>query len=561
VSGLPPGREILVVGGGPTGLTVACELWRRGVPCRVVDASPGPAPESRALGIHARTLELLDDLGVAESFLERGRRVHGANVYAEDKRIVHLSFDELESPYPFVLILAQSETERLLEAHLNQLGGRVERNVRLTQLSQDEDRVAVTLEHADGVQEEAFAGYVLGCDGAHSQVRKELGLDFPGAGYEETFALADVTIEGCGLPQDELYAFFSPEGVLVGFPFHEQDRWRLVMFVPDASENYEPGLEEFQTEFSLRTGLAGTLSEATWLAGFRIHHRQVPRYREGLCFVLGDAAHIHSPIGGQGMNTGMQDAYNLAWKLALVVRDEAPAAILDSYHSERHPIGAEVLATTHRATRAVLLRHPLGQAVRNRLASYLTSLEVVQRRMARTASQIAFNYRGSPIVGEVRPSVLSSNVVRDPDSEAPSVGDWFEFGAGPRPGERAPDMEWAPGERLHKRLHGIRHTLLLFDGAAATAAGYANLVEVAARAEERLGERIRVLVVVPDRTSNPTLDEAGLEVLVDVDGALHAIYGAGAECLYVIRPDGYVGFRSQPAGWEGLSAWIERVFL
>ena len=282
-----------------------------------------------------------------------------------------------------------------------------------------------------------------------------------------------------------------------------------------------------------RSKLPLTLSNPRWISSFRIHQRMVPAYRKGRAFVAGDAAHIHSPVGGQGMNTGMQDAMNLAWKLALVMRGAGQPAILDTYDAERRPIAAALLENTGLATRVVTLRSHVAREIRNKLIPIITSLDVVQRRIAQTASQIGLHYRRSAIVLEERLPIGSATVVRDRSSEDPSLADWLDFGGAPRAGDRAPDCvydEHAQDGRLFALLHRTKHTLLLFDGAAATAEGYANLSSIAARVREAHGANVDVKVIVP-RPAKPK--ELGSEsaVVLDAGGTLHRRYGAGSECL------------------------------
>jgi 2-polyprenyl-6-methoxyphenol hydroxylase-like FAD-dependent oxidoreductase len=547
----PQGPEVLICGAGPTGLTLACELYRHGVSCRIIDKGAGPPAESRALGIHSRTLEIFEDMGVLAPVLRQSRKLHGFNGYADGKRILHVSMDELDAPYPFILSLPQSDTERALIERLEALGGTVEWETELTEFSQDADHVTATLRHPIR-EEERFQGWLIGCDGAHSAVRPGLGLDFAGHAFEERLALADVCLESA-LPFDEGHVFLSPDGMLLVLPMPGDGRVRLVAQLgEDDPDDFEPTVEWFR-ELLVSRGLGpdALLSDATWLSVFRVHQRQVERYRVGQVLLCGDAAHIHSPVGGQGMNTGIQDAYNLAWKLALVVKAQAPETLLSSYHAERHPIGKGVLFATGNAMRAVTLRHPVGQAIRNHLGSVLSSLEVVRDRMRRNASQVGLSYRDSPIVGQHR-SAFSIDVLPDAESEAPGIGDYMDFGAGPQPGDRAPDVSYDTDARAFDLFAGTHHTLLLFDGAAATEAGYRTLEGITKTVSDRYGDRVQAHVVVPDAKRPAALGE-DVSVVLDPEGFFHDRYGAGAECLYLVRPDGYVGFRSQPANGDALA--------
>jgi len=566
---MDPTLDALVVGAGPVGLMMAGELARHGLSCRVIDENEGPSTTSKALGVHSRTLEVFEDIGALDEALARGRQIHANNVYAEGKRLLHVELDELDAPYPMVLDLPQSDTEEILERLAVSRGVKVERRTRLTALAQDEGGVRATL---DGGREEVRARWLLGCDGAHSTVRHALDLAFDGAPYDSVWLAADVAMDSV-LPDDEFHAFLSPEGALAIFPLPSPSRARIIYDRPGEAATAgapaagkpaapstvaPPTLEEVQVAFSARTRLRATLSDPRWLAGFRIHRRIASSFRKGRVFLAGDAAHIHSPLGGQGMNTGIQDAYNLAWKLALVARGVARPSLLDSYQAERHPVAAATLQGTGLATQLVTLRHPAARWARDRLAEVLSGVEVVQQRALRSATQVAVGYRKSPIVAEHRGSLIAARLGRG-GPEQPSFAEWLDFGAAPRPGDRAPDARYDGDRRLFDLLRGTRHTLLLFDGADATPAGYRALTSIADRVRQRLGDHVTPHIIVP-RTKRPAELAWDGSVVLDPEGVMHQRYGAAAECLYLVRPDGYVGFRSQPADIGTLDAYLSRIF-
>ncbi|MEI8258350.1 MAG: FAD-dependent monooxygenase, partial [Deltaproteobacteria bacterium] len=532
---------------------LACALARHGVACRVVEQGAAPSRLSRASGVHARTLEVLEALGCAEDLIARGRRLYGTNVYAGAERLVHVSFDDLDSPYPFVLMVPQHDTEMVLEARARALGVRIDRGVRLDAFTQDALGADVVLAGVDGTHESARVGWLVGCDGAESAVRKALGVGFAGDASEEHFALADVHIDW-NVPSDEGHVYFAPDGMLAAFPMPGEDRWRLM------AANVEDELDAgaFAALLESRSLHAATVSDPTWTTTFSVQRRLATSYRVGRAFVAGDAAHIHSPIGGQGMNTGIQDAFNLAWKLALVVRGEGRRGLLDSYELERRPIAALTIEGTDLATRVVTLRSALAREIRDLAAMYLTSLEAVQSRMVATAAETAVHYRGSPIVDEFRTSVARSRFLADRSTERPSMADWVEFSEAPAPGERARDALLATGERLFEYVHGPHHMLLLFDGAAATAEGYRGFVAIARAVRMRCGERVMIRMVVPSAERPAALPDDGT-VWLDPGGALHRRYGAGSECLFLFRPDGYVAFRSQPAHGDALMRYLDGV--
>lgn len=565
--------DVLVVGAGPTGLTMGAELLRHGASCRVVDALAEPATISKAAGVQARTMELWDAMGIAEAAAARSRIVRGMNMFSDGKRIAHIELRGVDSPYPHVYGISQRDVEEILSAHFVGLGGRVERAVTLEGFTQDDDGVTSTLARADGTREVVRSRWIVGCDGAHSRVRKVLGFSFEGAPYEEKIIQADVRVS---LPlmavDDEIVVLFGDAEMLALFPLFADGRYRLVVMGGPDAEAAEPTLEMFQR--ALDRFLPGArATDPAWMTSFRIHHRHVDRYRDRRAFIAGDACHIHSPVGGQGMNTGMQDAINLAWKLALVARGRGKDSLLDSYGPERMPIALALLENTDRAMGgiegALRMQHPLAVGLRNQVVSFITRLGVVQQGAARNLSMLEQHYRDSPLSVQDRQTVWKTNVLTSAETEAPGLADWAAFGDGPAPGDRAPDGPFtaprsnggaASPRRLHELFRGTPHLLLLFDGAASTAAGYANLASIARRIRERAGADVTTHVIVPHPARPAGLD-AGLHVLHDDDGALHRRYGARSECLYLLRPDGYVAYRNQPADGDKLLAYLNRIFV
>jgi len=551
--------DVLIVGAGPTGLLLAGELRRFGVTVRLVEKLAAPSPLSRAIALHARTLEVLEELGVAERFVQAGVRYRRARLFAGPSSgsvgepIVETSFDELDTAYPFALGLPQDVTERLLTELLATRGGQVERGVELVELTQDARGCRATLSQGEVVE----CAWVVGCDGAHSKVRKALGLTFAGETNPERFWLADVKA-AWDLPRDGITSFFGPDGVLACFPLPD-DRWRLIFSLGPATdgEPRDPTLAEVEGLASARAGRAAGLSDPAWLGAFRINTRQVAAYRVGRAFVAGDAAHIHSPVGGQGMNTGLQDAHALAWRLALVVRNHVSGAaapggaadrLLDSWSSERHAIGAAMLRATALATTVGTLRAPLARAVRDRVAGFLASLEPVQQRLVRSVAELDLTYRRSELVAEHQEPLLEARVGAAEAGEDPSVGSWLAFRAAPRAGDRALDarVEDKHGKPVQLRsLFGRgRHLLLLFDGRATTIEGDARLTQVARDAASLFGAAVEV-VIVTSRPRGASLTRA-CPVLYDPEGEAEARYGATTECGYLVRPDLHVGFRCQP---------------
>jgi 2-polyprenyl-6-methoxyphenol hydroxylase-like FAD-dependent oxidoreductase len=561
--------DVLVIGAGPTGLTLASELLRHGASVRLCEQLTEPVTYSKAAVVHARTMELFDAMGIAAPMIERSRIVHGMNVYSGGKRVAHIGFDGLiDSPYPHAYGLSQHDTEEVLAAHFARLGGTIERGVRLDSFSQDAEGVRATVVGSGDRREEIRAGWLVGCDGAHSTVRKTLRFSFEGAPYEEKLIQADVRVSFAQkFEEDEILTFLDEHGPAMMFPLFRDGRYRLILLNAGATDDVpaEPRLEDFQRGLDAR-GIDARVSDPAWTVAFRIHHRHVERLREGRVFLAGDAAHIHSPTGGQGMNTGIQDAVNLAWKLALTARGRGRPALLDSYEPERLPVIRALIAQTDRATRAidtaVKLRHPIAVALRNQLMSLATSLGVVQAQATASLAMLGVGYPDSPLCAQDRPTIWGTDVMARQDSESPTVRDWVAFGGGPAPGQRAPDAEARGGtgsepRRVHELVRSGRHVALLFDGAAATEAGYANLTRIARSVRGRFGDAVEPYLVVPTATAPAPARWEG-PTLLDEGGEIHQRYGARSEAIYLIRPDGYVGYRGQPAEGAKLEAWLDR---
>lgn len=539
---------VLVIGAGPCGLMMASELARQGVRCRIIDKAPRPSEYSKALAIHARTLEIFEKLGIAERFVSAGVKAHGVRVYAERKCIAHVSFDELESRYNFVLMIPQDETERLLGEHLESLGLAVERSVELTGFTQDANAVTATLKRSDGSQERCRGEYIVGCDGAHSSVRHILNLGFEGAEYEESFALADIGIES-NLPDDEITGFGGEKGLVFFFPI-THGRYRLIADVESFKPGTEPTVEELQNIIDSQCHIATRLHDPKWTAYFKIHRRQANAYRVGRAFIAGDAAHIHSPAGGQGMNTGFQDAYNLAWKIALVMKGIALPALLDSYATERHAVGRQVLKVTDAMTRIMEFRNPVATSIRNRLAPILSGLPFFQQRARRTMAELGVNYRESPIVGEYHEGLFQS---------------FAAFSGGPHAGDRVPDgdgLGTADGKtvRLYEMLRDDNHKLLLLGGAEAKSDDYRRLVSIGRQVADKYGNNLTSYIVTITGALPSNLAWDG-RVIHDERGTLHRALSALSPCLYVIRPDGYVGYRSFPPELAPLMEFFARIFV
>jgi 2-polyprenyl-6-methoxyphenol hydroxylase-like FAD-dependent oxidoreductase len=434
-----PEDQVLVVGAGPTGLTLAAQLLARGIRTRVIDKGAGPASQSRALSIQARTLELLDAMGLADAFVDHGHQVRRLRWYAGQRNLCDLDLARNGSRYGFVLDLPQSLTETLLRARVQELGGTIEQRLELVRLAERGGAVDATLRDAGAREIEVNAGYVVGCDGAHSRVRHELGLPFEGQPYPQDWLLADVALDGVGSDR-AVHAFFRPNGLpLVCVPMGSQ-RWRLVMANAGDRGGQPPTFAEIQELVAERAPWPIEVSDPQWLASFRSHLRSTSSYRRGRVLLAGDAAHVHSPAGGQGMNTGIMDAHNLAWKLALVADGCAPDTLLDTYGQERLPVASGVLEFTNKLVGLLTMQNRAKRALRDSVLPIVSRTPRVQRNAARRISQLSVAYPRSRLV--------------QPDGHR----------GGPKPGDRFPDVdvrgEHGP-DRLHHLLGSGRHLLIV----------------------------------------------------------------------------------------------------
>jgi 2-polyprenyl-6-methoxyphenol hydroxylase-like FAD-dependent oxidoreductase len=416
--------DVLIVGAGPTGLMLANQLARRGVRAMIIDRHSGPAQQTRALGVQARTMEIYAQLGIIDRALELGKRGTGANIWANGRKMARVPLGEAGSgatPYPYILILGQDDNERLMGERLRDWGVAVQWNTELVGLAQSPDHVTATLRQSDGTTRTVTAAWVAGCDGAHSAVRELTGITFPGAPYEHVFFVADVDVTGSMVP-DEVNVYLWRSGFHLFFPMRGKDHWRIVGILPEVLNGQKDvGFDDVLPSLRGEAGAGLSFRGCTWFSTYKIHHRSAARFRDRRCFLLGDAAHVHSPVGAQGMNTGLQDAYNLAWKLALVIGGRAHTRLLDSYEEERIPVARRLLETTDRAFRLIVADNWLAGLLRTqvlaRVAAFAMGLQAVQRFAFRTVSQIGIHYRPGP---------LSQSTTALPQG-APREGDRFPW--------------------------------------------------------------------------------------------------------------------------------------
>ena len=346
--------SVLICGAGPTGLMTACQLALRDIPFRIIDKSASATTQSRALVIHARTLEIFKQMGVAEKILELGEICRGVTWVFNGKETAHIKIvgDNL-TEFPYVFCLEQSKTEETLINFLKERGHEVERQVELVDYTKTNRGVTAQLKKSDGSIETMNADYLIGADGAHSIVRERMHLNLDGSTYLQTLFVIDCQVKA-NIRPNEIYLIMSEVGLIGLFPMiqshaNEQpgcSRYRVLGVLPAADKDKVVTFEDIQKNFSERIAMPGEIFDAAWISTYHAHHRHAKTFREDCCFIIGDAAHIHSPVGGQGMNTGLQDAYNLVWKLALVIQGKANDVLLDTFNTERMAVAEKLVKST-----------------------------------------------------------------------------------------------------------------------------------------------------------------------------------------------------------------------
>lgn len=524
--------EILIIGAGPTGLAAALAGIRQGLRVRIVDKIATRSDKSRALVVHARTLEFFQKLGIATEFVKRGTQTVEGVLSVEGKKLGGGTLGPVakeETPFPYALFMSQAETEGILEAALQQENVAVEYQTSFEGLKQDADGVTVMLRSPAGT-ETVRCLYLVGGDGAHSAVRHALGVAFSGAPYPQDFLLCDAHILAKFEPL-KLNLFLGKHGVLALFPLEGKSLTRAILAQPKgASGAAEPSVSECEAAIADYLGSPVKLDDVRWIARFRLHHRIAARFAVGRVFLAGDAAHIHSPAGGQGMNTGIQDAWNLMWKIAAVVRDHAHPALLETYHAERYRVGLFLLKRTDRLFQLAATRRPLLTRLRNALFPFAFKLgsffpHRVGVTLFRLVSQIGIRYRLSPLSVERR-------------SRVPSKA--------PRAGWRAPDVplksaqddtslfELTRGPSFHALVYG-RH----FD-----ASDQARWDNFAAAQPFPL----KVILIAA------TLQSAGF---IDHTGAFAHRFGVEGEAVFLLRPDGYIALATDDFEESQVAAYLD----
>lgn len=498
---------MLIAGGGPTGLVLALWLARFGVRFRIIDKASEPGTTSRAIGVQARTLELYRELGLADEIVERGLRFGTANLWVRGRPVAKVPFGDLGtgiSRYPYMLMFPQDEHERFLIDRLAELGVTVERPVELVSFEEHADGIVAKLKRSDGGSETCEAGYLAGCDGARSAAREVLKSGFPGGTYGRMFYVADTVGTG-PVMNKELHVALDDAEFLAVFPMAGEGHARLIGTVKESSVSAQRPLEWADVSDVVLRRLKIEITRINWFSTYHVHHRVAARFRAGRAFLLGDAAHIHSPVGAQGLNTGLGDAVNLAWKLAAVCQQRGPARLLDTYEPERIAFANRLVATTDQAFKLVTSEGAFARWVRASVVPFvmprLFAHESIRRFMFRTISQTAIEYRQSALSSGAAGGVRAGD--RLP---------WVKLT------ENGEDDNFAPLRALDWQVH-------VYGDASPELSSFCKTRDLA-------------LQVVPWRD---TMIRAGL----------------AQNALYLLRPDGYVGYADERADVGELSKYAE----
>lgn len=530
--------KVMVIGAGPVGLTLACELYRHGVPCRIIEQASEPHRHSKAFAVHARTLEVFTQMGIAPEMLAQGKPVAEASFFSGRKLMLRTSFKELAAPYPYFLALPQYQVEQILEKQLIQLGGKVERGVALTHIAQNGHHPTLTLTHPQQEQETVSPTWVVGCDGGRSTVRKLLEIPFTGSAYDMGFIVIDAKVKWpAAAPGANTY--LTDKGYLMLVPFPKEGYYRVVLDCPAGEQKQAPTLEEVN---SLKDAYGfGDLeiSEPLWISRTQVQRRMVPAFRHGSVFLAGDAAHLHSPVGGQGLNTGIQDAHNLGWKLAYVCRGFSTTALLDSYNEERHPVVAAVLQRTDLLNRMLTVKQPVLKFLRNAVYAFLSFKKSFRLKTASIAAGLDYHYRKSSLVQEDAAGFTRKETKRA--------------------GDLVPGHVWINGDTHGKPLTDLwqdsRYILMVFGGNGQQQQSWQELKDLAVTVNRQYPQQVVSCLVSPEeRAFDPK--QPGLLYLTDPENHYRRLFGEDKPALYLIRPDGYIAYHSHQMNLMGLLNYL-----
>ncbi len=516
---------VLIVGAGPTGLLMACELARHGIAFRIIDKKPEHTSASNATWIQTRTIELLDQIGLAPRFLKTGHPCKAINLYVDGKSLATIPLNGIDSTYPFILMLPQSETEKLLIERLAELKAKVEWSSELIDMKQEGTIVQSTVKLPDGKTETITSNWLIAADGANSIIRAKCKIFFPGEDLTEQFVVADAHIDSF-TTKNEIHLFFD-EGTLFAASPMGGNKYRIAanLHLDHPRQTfYEKEVVDLVQE---RGHGAYYVKDVSWISPFWIHGKVAEQLRHHSIFLMGDAAHTHSPAGGQGMNAGLQDAYNLAWKLALVIKNKANPLLLDSYQSERHPVVSEIVNQTEHFTKMALFDKSFLTNLRKFSQHILQDDKELINKTSAMISQTAIQYQDSPVI--------------DYDNSNNRLI---------APGKRAPDVAIDQSTRLYDYLRNTYHNVLLFTGTTENNLALSNIKQLQEWLNQLHPDLIKTHVI-----TNKKLNDID-DTIFDASGIIHQSYGITNPTLLIIRPDNYIAYCSENLEY----IYIERFF-
>ncbi|WP_334914595.1 FAD-dependent monooxygenase [Nostoc sp.] len=530
-------KPVLIVGAGPTGMTAAMELSRFGVPIRIVDKLLTPSTTSRALAVQSRTLELFEQRGLIQEMLRIGNPATAATIYGNGKCLGQVHLEQIKSRYNYILLISQAETERILREQLVRQGIAIERGTEMINFSQLESSsqagqggVKAVLRNFEGVLEELEAAYLISAEGSHSMVRHALNLQFQGKSHKQSYALADLYLDG-DIPDDELSIFTAEHGFLGVFPMGNR-HFRFIATDPEKHEKTDddPTLAELQKLYDEDSHIPVQLRDLTWSSRFRINSRMLHTLREDRIFFGGDAAHVHSPAGGQGMNTGIQDMIDLSWKLAMVWHGKAVPDLLNTYEEERLSVIRGIVSKTETATDAFNSDSVIVHQLIAHIAPVLLSTQLVQQLSTGLISEVAWNYRASSLsqTDRVHGNLRAGDRLPDLD-----VSIWESDASGNAQSGKA---------RLYEIIDPSRFTLLVAGGESTT--------DLSPTWKEQLSPWDGFLKL-QRITPAPNQPEAKIQ--------FDRSFGSG-QSLVLVRPDSYLGFVGDHDALPALTKWLNQWF-
>ncbi|MGQ3887899.1 FAD-dependent monooxygenase [Legionella sp. CNM-1927-20] len=523
--------DALVVGAGPVGLFCANELFRHGVSCRIIDKKSALSDKSKALAIHIRTLEAFEDTYFLNDVLEQGHKVYGVLFKSDSGLLSEINFERIGSNYNFLVDLPQNKTEDILYQ------GLLAKNISLEWQSelisfQEGDPVIASIKKPNDQIEKIAAKWIIACDGAHSTLRHLCNAKFLGAAYKQQFWLADLHVQW-DLPEDKMVIYVSSNGPLVCLPMGNK-RYRFITTTP-ANKPKELTLEDMIAIFKERSSDKATLYDPVWLAGFSIHHRQIDNYRYGHVFFCGDSAHIHSPMGGQGLNTGIQDAYNLVWKLSLVLKGDAKEVLLDSYQIERHPIAKSILKKTDIMTKMFLLKSKPLINLRNKLMSKLTSYDFLISPIVKDLAELGISYAKSPIVSAKGQKTRFR------------IGEFI-------PAVTLKSIQQRTSQLIETICQGTLHNVFVFlPDKDFNEEVEEKLIDLTKKYQSVLHVHLVLLDSLSTSSSLPS-------VWLDENYIIQDRFNIKNSAAIVVRPDKYIGYVDSPFNLEYLEFWLETIF-